>query len=175
MSPPIAMDAYGGEGDKTHAEGPQTDRGAIRIVASSCEGHRFGLYVRFSVPGLTWSDTEINSVFRTRHHSYPATHRTIRGYTGAGLMAFTAHVHPKAPQDDKVFLYGVKSGKKWGSGGGAGLFKGLFKGGRAGLVKGGGAVVYHSRSWKKIDMSRLVRGKLVSIRVSSSVHPWSSA
>lgn len=90
----------------------------------------------------------MDSVFRTRNHSYPATHRTVRGYTGAGLMSFTAHVHPNVPQDDEVFLYGVKRVS-----------------GGAGMVSGGGAVVYHRRSSRKIDWSRIVPGKFASFRV----------
>ena len=84
----------------------------------------------------------------TRHHSYPAMHRTIRGYTGTGFMSFTAHIHLKAPQDDKIFLYGVKRVS-----------------GGAGLVGGVGAVVYHRRSTRKIDMGRIVSGKFISFRV----------
>jgi hypothetical protein len=78
-------------------------------------------------------------------------------------MTFTAHVHPKAPQDDKVYIYGVKSGGNCGSGG-------------TGVVNGGGAAIYHSRSWRKIDKSRLqgVSGKFISLCVFFSAHAWPS-
>ena len=46
-------------------------------------------------------------------------------------MSFTAPIHPKVPQDNKIYLYGVNSGGKGGKGG-------------VGLVKGGGAAVYHA-------------------------------
>ena len=63
-------------------------------------------------------------------------------------MSFTAHVHPNASQGDEVFLYGVKRVS-----------------GGAGMVSGGGTVVYHSCSAQKIDKSRLVPGKFISFRV----------
>ena len=67
-------------------------------------------------------------------------------------MTFTGHVHPKAPRDDKIFVYGVTSGGKCGSG-------------DAGSVNGVGGVVYHRRSSRRIDKSSLVLGKCTSFRL----------
>ena len=63
-------------------------------------------------------------------------------------MSFTAHVHPKVPQNDEIFLYGVKRVS-----------------GGAGRATGCGVVVYHKRSSRKIDMIRLVPGKFFSFRI----------
>ena len=83
----------------------------------------------------------------------------IHRYNNAGLMFFTAHVHPKAPQDDKVSLYGVQSGGKGRKGG-------------TELIKGGRVVVCYGRSSKKIDKSRLVSSLFISFCVFFSTYTW---
>ena len=88
----------------------------------------------------------------TRHHSYPATHHTLRGYDSTGILTFTAHVHPNMPQNDQVYLYGINLGGQGGSG-------------AVGLAKGSGTVVYHCHSFKKIDKSLLVPGKFVFFHI----------
>ena len=87
-------------------------------------------------------------MFSTRHHSYPAIHQTIWGYTGVEVMSFTAHIHPNTSQGNEIFLYAVK----WISGG-------------VGMVLGGGVIVYHSCSAQKIDKSCLVPSKFISFCV----------
>ena len=65
-----------------------------------------------------------------------------------GFMSFTAHVHPKVPQNDKIFFYGVKHVL-----------------GGAGRATGCGVIVHHKHSSRKIDMIHIVPGKFFSFHI----------
>ena len=159
----MAIGANGSERGEEYQGGPQADRRAIRITPSDRRGQRSRLFVRLM---LVFTQTpNMNYYVRssTRHHSYPATHRTIRGYNDKGTMSFTGHIHPQAPQRDNLYVYSgnLDSGDSKDAGSDANEPE------HGGDVEGNveGTIVYQSGlPSKRFDKSRFVRRKSTSFR-----------